>query len=187
MAKKPVYNRNQLKVLYYLKRNGPLVRTENRSIIGQLSLNLGIGDSAIRGCLKQLEDMCVVLRTWAKGRPANITEARGNALIKVELVDPGMSLPPEPHPLPVVVLDAIENEELYQRTTKVPSSEETIIALLERNEELQAQIEKLQEVVVQLNNQLQERNKNLPEHLTQRVRTALTPEQWESLSHSAQR
>lgn len=126
-----------------------------------------------------------------KGTASAFGEGAGNPMIRLELLDPGMKLPPEPKPIPQIVVDARENEELYEMTAIEPTPDAIILALLGRNEELQDQITKLQDVIVQLQGQVhamqREQTRKVPEHLTSRIRDALTPEQWDELSHSAKR
>lgn len=191
MVKRPEYGSNQLRVLYYLKQHGPLQKTRGiGSLYSVIADSTGLSRNSVRFAVKELEDKCVVLCTWSKGRPEKWGSNRGSHVTRIELIDPAMKLPAPPKPLPAIVVDARINEELYQITIQEPSLEETLIALLERNEELQEQVNKLQDVIVQLSEeqQKQERGRRpIPEHLTSRVRNALKPEQWDALSHSAKR
>lgn len=161
------------------------------SIINELAEITGIGNSTVRACLRTLEQQTVVLRTYMKGTANKFGEGAGNPMIRLELIDPSMSLPPCPTPIPVVVVDARENEELYQRTRVEPDHDAVVLALLARNEELVDQIAKLQDVVVQLQEQInmltRQQDRKIPEHLTSRIKDALTPEQWDALTHSAKR
>lgn len=182
------YNKTQLRILWYLKQHGPIKRTTSTgymSLVTRLSDALEIKPSLIRYNLKVLEEACVILRTYAKGKPATFEDARGNTLLSIELVDPTMSLPPKPvwNPTPVVVVDAQENEELYESSLIEPSQDSVILALLERNDELTTQITKLQDVIQKLTAE----KRSVPEHLTSRVRDALTPEQWDQLTHRFKR
>jgi hypothetical protein len=185
-----VYTNNEIRMLWYLKRHGPVSRPKGKhpSIHGLLSREIPMGLGAVKAVLRTLEDKCAVLRTYQKGmNSGKFGDMQGNALLKVELTDPNMILPPYPKSVPPQVIDAIENEEMFQRTAVEPSPDAVILALLARNEELQDQVRKLQDVIQQLSAQQERIKRTVPEHLTRRIQDALTPEQWESLSHTSKR
>jgi len=188
-----VYTYSQLHILWYLKRHGPVRRQDvNHSVYQLLSDELQMKRGTVRYTLRILEEMSLVLRTYEKGAASNFKEGARNPLIRVELVDPDMYLPPCPPPMPLAVVMARENEDLDERTAHEPSAEQIIMALLKRNDELQGQITRLQDIVAAQAETLSETNKLIEKaktnhhdlgHLHQRVRDALTPEQWESLRH----
>jgi hypothetical protein len=110
-----------------------------------------------------------------------------NQLIRIELVDPDMYLPPL-IPIPLAVVVAHENEELYERTAHEPTADDILEALLHRITELQGQVDKLQDIVSAQADKIQQQAKEVKRkerdpHLTQRLQGALTPEQWEALTH----
>jgi DNA-binding transcriptional ArsR family regulator len=96
--------------------------------------------------------------------------------------------------MPVTVMQR-ENADLLERERQRrlfdPSPDAIILALLERNEELRAQIEKLQTVVIDLQAEaeskertikaLRDRPRRVDDGLTSRIRDALTDEQWDKL------
>lgn len=187
-----VFTSNEIRMLHYLKRHGPIVKgKEKGSLLNRIAEAVPLTPGTTRAVLRSLEVKCVILRTYSKGGAAKFGENKGSLLVKVELIEPNMILPPMPRSLPPIVVDAQENEELYQRTTIEPSPDAVILALLGRNEELQDQITKLQDVIMQLQGQVnamkQDQTRKVPEHLTSRIRDALTPEQWDQLSHSGKR
>lgn len=186
------YTHNELKVLWYLKRNGPIVRTDTRAgqpgMMTELAETLDIRRATLNYVFRGLENKCLIIRTYRREtkQVRNFEDKMGyNPLIKIELIDPQMYLPPLPAPMPLAAVVAHENEDLYHRIVHEPTTEEIIIALLSRNEQLQEQINKLQEIVqAQANEMMHSKQQHrAPEHLMSRVKGALTPEQWEALQH----
>lgn len=182
------YTFPQLKVLWWLKRNGPAVSDGKISASEIVADGVGLNSRYIRQILKHLEDMSVVIRTYAKPKARSFTEPMGgNLLLRIELVDPNMWLPMMPD-LKLGVVIAKENVELLERTEHEPHWEDVVLALVERNEQLVQQIDKLQVIVDDQAKQLlahaeEKRARHIPSHLTSRVRDALPPETWERLSH----
>jgi len=144
--------------------------------------------------LRGLESESLVLRTYSKGKPVFDDRAgkKASRLIRIELVDPSMWLPELPPPIPLGIVMDQENRDLHERTCETPTEERVIEALLLRNDELQAQINKLQEVIEGLaaeNSKLayrvetlsQPARRHVADHLSSRIQNALTPEQWDSL------
>jgi DNA-binding transcriptional regulator GbsR (MarR family) len=181
------YTPSQLRVLHCLRRHGGklLVGKTVKHIYSYIEEEMHMQNSSVRTALRELEAASIVIRTFK--RPVTGFAGGPNTLIRVEMVDPKMPLPPCP-PLPLAVVIARENAELAERTAHEPERDDVIEALLVRNEELQGQIEKLQSVVEKLNDELEslrkkESRKKVPEHLTQRLQDALTPEKWEELRH----
>ena len=185
---RPEYTNNELRVLWYLKRHGPLVRRNNESLLRRVvsDLNDAIAIDTIRTILLHLEKRSLVLRTYKRGlQPFN--SGQNNPMLKLELVDPEMWLPPCPPPIPLAVVVAHQNEELEERTAHEPTIEAIVGALIDRSIELQKQVDKLHDMVEGLNAENERlrkeaRPKPAP-HLTSRVRDVLTPEQWETLRH----
>lgn len=187
-----VFTSNEIRMLHYLKRHGPIIKQKGQgSLINRISEEVPLTAGTTRAVLRTLEVKCVILRTYTRGQAAKFGENKGSLLIRVELIEPNMILPPMPRSVPPLVIDAQENEELYQRTAIEPSPDAVILALLSRNEELQDQITKLQDVIMRQQEQLtamqKDQTRKVPEHLSSRIRDALTPEQWDQLSHSAKR
>lgn len=187
MGYKPI----ELRVLWYLKSAGGSITNDKGSIPARMAEDIRVSVSNVRTTLGYLEKQSLVIRTYRHALPENAQfgDARGNILLKVELVDPNMPLPPCPPPIPLVAVLERENEELYERTAVEPDLESALVAVLARNDELQAQVTKLQDVVVALTEQLEKIQKTaskrpVPEHLTAKVRDALTDEQWSSLTHT---
>lgn len=177
------YTPNELRMLWHLKRNGPLVREGNQSLLGQLAYNLSLSVGSTRTILRNLEQRCLVLRSYKYPQPHRFSEGKNNPLLKIELVDPDMALPPVP-PLPLAVVVARENEELAERCAVEPSVEHMVDALIDRALELQKQVDKLQDVIAGLaaeNDRLRHPAQQSIQHITQRVRDALTPDQWDEL------
>jgi hypothetical protein len=186
------YTRNELKVLWSLKR-GPWIKGKTSLLKEQAGI-LDVRSTTLAHILRTLELESLVLRHYAKGRSSTWGKSEHNPLIKVELVDPSMWLPELPPPLPLGVVMDQENRDLYKRTCETPTEERVIEMLLIRNDELQAQINKLQEVIEGLaseNNKLafqveklsRPARRHVSDHLKSRVKDALTPEQWDVLSH----
>ena len=200
------YTRNELKILWYLKRKGPLVnngpyspaaeRDIKRSILHRLAIHCDIRKNTVAYILKSLEDRSIILRTYNRKKAIDFSDKTSgyNPIVRVELVDPTMWLPELPPPMPLGVVMAKETEEMYERSAEAPTLERTITALLDRNEELQNQINKLCLVVEaqemenkELKDKVEKLSKPAKTHisngLTDRVKSALTPEQWEKLRH----
>jgi hypothetical protein len=178
------YTATELRLLWTLKRHGPLIRQGTSSLLNQLADELGKSPGTTRTILRDLEKRCLVLRTYQKPQPAKFGDARGNALLRVELIDPDMQLPPPPKAIPLAVVVARENEELAERHATEPSVEQIVDALIDRALELQKQIDRLQDLVAGLsaeNDRLRHTPKPAVAHMTQRVQDVLTPEQWEAL------
>jgi hypothetical protein len=187
------YKLTELKILWYLKRHGPLTRTTGRGIQGlmtRLSNELEVGVGAIRYALTSLENQSLVLRTYQRPVSHKFGEDRNNLLMRIELVDPRMFLPPLPV-MPLAVVIAHENVELQERVAQKreeagtgPTAEQIVDALIDRVFELQAQIDKMHGVVTQLtveNETLKKQSERQVGHLTTRLKDALRPDQWETL------
>jgi DNA-binding transcriptional regulator GbsR (MarR family) len=180
---------NELRVLWHLKlAGGATINLREMEDATQLA------HSTMYACLASLEDKCLVIRTFG---------GKGNrSILKVELVDPHMPLPPMPKPIPLAVIMDRETvaldsviESRKQATAVMPSIEAIIEALLQTNDELRAtietekqrlqgQVDKLQDIVEA---QAQELMKRPPspriEHLTHRVQDALGKDVWDRLTH----
>ena len=180
------YTRNELKILWHLKRNRGVVENPDGVII-PMSETLDIRRGTCLYIVKLLEEKCLLVRAF--GAPRKGTKA---AIVRIELIDPQMYLPPLPAPMPLASVISHENNDLYERTTCEPSSEAVILALVTENEKLRFQINKLQEVVNSLaaeNEQLKKQPTRKPRDpgLTQRLQDALPPEVWDSLHHTGRR
>src|SRR5215472_7384634 len=96
------YSRSELRILWYIKKHRGVLTRNKSSIITQISNNLDLSMPTVRSTLQKLEERCFILRTYKYDRPKTFADKEGaNPLIKVELVDPNISLPAEPKPLPV--------------------------------------------------------------------------------------
>lgn len=188
------YTRKELQILWYLKRNGGVVTAKSDqskdSIVTIMAETLGMRRQSINYYLRELEKRCLLIKTYAKG--VKIGSLGYAIIVKIELIDPQMYLPPLPAPMPLAAVMSKENDELLERTAVEPTNEAIILALVEENEKLRAQINKLQEVVNALakENEIlkkQQAPKQRPEHLNQRVQDALPPEVWESLRQMGKR
>jgi hypothetical protein len=185
-----MYSRKELRVLWYLKRNGPMVlgkKTGNYSLIGKLSAATGV--SSMRYILDRLEARSLVLRTYEGGKKGSFSGGT-TPVIRIELVDPNMGLPPLPQNPPAVVI-VHENEELYERTAEEPDTEAMMHALIDRITEIQSQCDKLQQIIVEQEVEIEKLRKQVQprrpsQGLTQRVQGVLTAEQWEKLRHHGQ-
>lgn len=183
------YTYNELSVLWYLKRHNGVVTGGTQggdTILGTMSHDLNMNKHTVSNVLRRLEGRCIILRTYARTQKGYGADGY-NPLKKVELVDPDMFLPPLPQ-LSLGIVIAHENEELSERTAAEPSTEGMVLALVERIVELQAQVDKLQQIVVDqeaLVSQLKKQQTRKPhsEGLTQAVRSVLTADQWEKLRH----
>jgi hypothetical protein len=142
-------------------------------------------------CLRELEKKCLLIRTFSKGGGAKAGSF--DFIIRVELIDPQMYLPPLPAPLPLATVINHENNDLYERTAiEEASNEAVMLALVTENEKLRFQINKLQEVVATLAKENEELKKQhaprrRDEHLNQRIQDALPPEVWDQLHHKGRR
>src|SRR5215469_105388 len=174
------YTSNELRVLWYLKRHGPLVRQEvgqsttGASLLNQLAEGTDLGVASIRHILGNLEGRSLVMRTYRKGYTPSFRTQGYNPLMKIELVDPEMYLPPFPKPVPPQFVLAAENVEMYERHVEEPSAEAIVDALLSRIEQLQGQVNTLQNMVEKLETRHQQENRPKPSHLTERLKNALT-------------
>ena len=194
------YTRNQLKLLWFLKRKGgsfsrhPADMTPGGSLLKVMAAELDIRASSVGSILRQLEAKSLVLRHYLKGRASAYASGENNPLIKVEMCDPKMWLPELPPPLPLGVVMQHENNDLYERTAELPSEERVIEALLARIDELQAVIDKLHTVVTTqaeenetLKHQVERLTKparrQVRDHLYEQVRNRLPPEQAAALEH----
>lgn len=179
------YSDTELRILWYLKRNGPIERG-TASLIQEFADILGIKVHSLTYCLRNLENQSIILRTYERGKPEFADNRGPSALIRVELVDPNMQLPAI-EPLPLAIVVARENEELYERTVHEPSPDDVIMALLTENTKLRDQIEKLKDIIEGQAKELikhQEQSKRkVPEHLMSQVKDALPPEIWEEITH----
>jgi hypothetical protein len=185
------YTRNELKVLWSLKR-GPWTKQDKISLLKKQAGILDMRPATLAYVLKGLELESLVLRHYEKGRTSDWAKGEYNPLVKVELVDPTMWLPELPPPLPLGIVMDQENRDLHERTCETPTEERVIEMLLIRNDELQAQVNKLQEVIEGLaaeNSKLafqveklsRPARRRVSDHLSSRVQNALTPEQWDQL------
>lgn len=184
------YTRYELKVLWYLKRAGGIITAKSEeprhSIVTIMAETLEIRRQSVNYALRELEKKCLLIKTYAKG--GKIGSAGYDIIIKIELIDPQMYLPPLPAPLPLAAVMSRENEELYERTAQEPDDDAVLLALVTENEKLRFQINKLQEVVATLvkeNEQLKKPQERKPRdpHLSQRVQDALPPDVWDQLRH----
>jgi hypothetical protein len=181
------YTPRELQILWHLKRaGGKITRTTNHSLLSETAYALNMRASTFRHLCADLETRCIILRTYRLGKSATFESGRNNPCTSIELVDPRMDLP-YLAPLPAAVIIAHENDELAERLTREPSTEQIVEALIDRALELQKQIDKLQDVVDGLNAentrlQAQARSRREPTpHLQQRVQSVLTAEQWDTL------
>lgn len=184
------YTRYELQVLWHLKRNGGAIKAKSDSpkdaIVAIMAETLDIRRQSIHHVLRILEEKCLIVKTYKYG--GKVGSAGYDLILKIELIDPQMYLPPLPAPPPLAAVVSRENEELYQRTAVEPSDEAIILALVTENEKLRFQINKLQEVVNVLakeNEQLKHQKERKPRdpHLNQRLGDALPPEAWDRLRH----
>jgi|SRR5215471_1433154 len=193
------YSRNQLRVLWFLKRHGPLVRSLDElgptkpGIVSIIGGELDIRTHTISYILRELESESLIIRSYVRPKSSFNDKGGYNPMIRLELVDPSMWLPEMPPPLPLSAVIAHENEDLEERVLSQadePTYERVISALLDRNTELQGQIDKLVQVVKDqaaendtLKKQV-ERSRGtgrVSGRLSQRVQDALTVEQWDNL------
>jgi len=193
---KTEYTYNQLRLLWYLKKHGPVTdagRTNRRaSILSAFTDALGLSQATVRHCLRALEQRSIILRTYSDDRPKRFGDQTGGMrLTRIELVDPKMKLPPEPAAPTLGTVMRWENQVLYDMTASDPERDDVIDALVERIAELQAQVDKLGEVIEGLaseNARLADRqDRTPPAHLSQPVRDALPDEVWDRLTHQAKR
>ena len=188
------YTRNELKVLWHLKRHGPCtLGPKGGSLLKSVASILDLRPQTLGYILRNLESESLILRSYDRGKPEfGPTGPKASRLIRIELVDPSMWLPELPPPLPLGVVMDQENRDLYERTCETPTEERVIEMLLVRNDELQAQINKLQEVIEGLaaeNSKLafqveklsRPARRHVSDHLSSRIQNALTPDQWDSL------
>jgi hypothetical protein len=193
--RKQEYTYHELRVLWYLKRHGgAVVRVDNTSILTRMTQELPMVLGTLRWTLRKLEERSLVLRTYKYPIAKSFADQSGaNPLIKVELVDPKMALPPEPQPPTAQAIVAFENRELDELTAHEPERNDVIDALVDRAIELQRQVDKLQDIISMLeadNAKLRKRSERAaeqPAHLSQRVRDVLTAEKWEELRHNAEK
>ena len=144
------YSLNELKILHYMKKHNGVVTggkgKSGRSVTAKLAQHCGIGRSTVNGILKKLEDRCLLVRTYASGKTGQFA-AGWDAIVKIELVDPNITLPPLP--LPPAVNMKIENNTLLEKAIDLnpPSENQVWEALVARCEELVAQNDKLFTVI----------------------------------------
>jgi hypothetical protein len=183
------FSRNELKVLWYLKRRGGVMTRDGygKSIVDLIAQDMDMRYTSVQYILKVLESKSLVLRTYEKGKSKDFSDAKGfNPMIRLELVDTGMYLPPLPAPMPLAAVVSKENEDLEERVVhkkaRELTAEEIIDALCVRNDELVAQIDKLQEIVHAQAEELLKRDKK-PDigHLTERVGDRLSADTWRKL------
>jgi DNA-binding Lrp family transcriptional regulator len=178
---------NRLRILWYLKEHGPLLRQGGSSPLTRLAHELGLSLSGCRKLVLDLETDCLVMRTHRRTSTGAFGSERGNPIERLELLDPKIALPPKPKPLPEFVVVARENEQLAEMTAHEPTVEDMVMALVRRNTELQEQIDKMQVVIEKLAGENDQLKKDRPtrrvasEHLTQTVRAVLPAEQWDAL------
>jgi hypothetical protein len=203
VSPRPEYSLTELRVLWYLKRHGPLTDSNPHdkrkpTIYGTLAADLGIRVHTVRYAVAQLERKSIVLRTFYGPKVASFSDGAGfNPLVRLELVDRDIHLPSPPPPTPLATVIARENRELQERVTPNhdPTVEQALLAVLDRNDELQKQLDRLREIVdaqakdnIVLREEVERLRrppvKHVSEGLQERVRGALTEEQWEQLRHS---
>jgi len=205
MTEQPEYTRTELKILWYVKRRNPIVAASHSprdSILTAMASELDMIKKTVVFNLNRLDKRCLVMRQYKRpGKPFG--DGGGyNPLLRLELVDPGMWLPPLPEPPPKVIM-ANENEAMthqypMRNTNHEPTPESVILALLERNEELrqekaqmQEQIDKLHEIIMRQEQEVTTAKKQVAavaavpkfDHLTNRLKDALGDEAWESLKN----
>jgi len=205
METQPSFTRNELRILWHLKRRGPLIAPNEGpqgSIIVQLASDLDLRKTTLNSCLAHLEKQCYILRTYKHGNRSGINQGY-NPVLKLELVDPKMWLDPLPEPPPKVIManenEAMQHQYPVRNTNHEPSPESVILALLERNEELrqeraemQAQLDKLHEIILRQEQEVTTAKKQVAavaavprfDHLTNRLQDALGEETWESLKNN---
>ena len=188
------YTHNELKILWHLKRNGGVITAKSDknkdSIVTLMAETLDMRRGSVGYHLRTLEqEKCLIVRTFkARG-----DHSRGDfgILIKVELIDPQMYLPPLPGPMPLAAIVSKENEELYDRTLCEADDDAVILALVTENEKLRFQINKLQEIVAAQAKEIETlkrpARRERSEHLNQRVQDALPPDVWDQLHHKGRR
>ena len=189
------YTNTELRILWYLKRHGGVITAKTdspyESLGGLLASELRVSPGHLRYALRHLEANCVILKTYKRPIKQDFAGNAGfNPILKIELVDPNLKLPTEPPPLPLAVVVAHENQDLYERTAVTPSPEAILEALLNRIGELQTQVDKLQDIVAQQADLLAKADKHTRasvDHLTSRIQGALTAEQWDALTHGSQK
>lgn len=199
MPKTVEYSISELRILWYLKEHGPMVAESaapQHSLYNRLSRELYLRKKTVSYSMRTLQGKCVVLVTYKRPN-ASKTFADGggyNAVLRVELVDPNMTLPPQPGPMPLANVVKYENEELYERTEQEPTIDQMFMALLDRNNDLQKQVDVLRERLIEVGNENEELKKKvakppnrLSPHLTTQVRDTLPPEVWESLTHGSRK
>lgn len=182
------YTRNELRVLWYIKKRNPLLSKSfnvKDSLIVEIATDQDLRKNTVSAILKHLEVNCIIVRTYKRPITAEFAGKVGyNPLIKIELIDPDMYLPPLPAPLPLAAVVAKENEDLYERTNHEPSVEAIVEALLNRVIVLQGQVDKLQGIVEsQAAELIKRKERPVREHLTSRIKDILPPEDWEKITH----
>jgi|SRR5215467_3852842 len=207
------YTIGELKILWYLKIEcGGIMHggsSPSESPIKEMASVLDLPPTTVKGGLRTLEDKALILRTYKRPKSEGFTGNQGfNPLLRIEMVDPNMDLPmlpldirqqmakPKPEPIiedamPVTVIQR-ENAEMFSRSEHEPTTEAVVLALLTRNEELREQIAKLHEVIASQQEEIESKTKTIasmrdrprrPEHLNSRIKDALTPEQWDAITH----
>lgn len=184
------YTGTELRILWYLKKNGPLQAKSSNpkdSVVTRMVNDLGLKNAWVRASLRNLERRCIILKTYAREIKQSFSGNQGyNAIMGIELIDPDMDLPACPAPLPLAIVVAHENADLYERTTVDPSPEAILEALLNRITELQVQVDKLQDIVAAQADQLAKASANsrrTSDHLTSRIRDVLPADTWDRLTH----
>ena len=198
------FSYKELQILHYLKRRrGVMVHRppfrpgQREGIVNTLAEALDIKQTTIGYVLRRLEERCLVIRSYLRPKAGGFRDGTGyNPITRLELVDPTMDLPPLPQP-PLGVVVARENRELAERVAPNhdPTVEQALLAVLDRNDELQKQLDRLREIVdaqakdnITLREEVERLRrppvKHVSEGLQERVRGALTEEQWEQLRHS---
>src|SRR5215472_8004938 len=106
MSEKTHYTNAELKILHYLKRHHGTIRSKDGlSVAHRIARDLNMTRVAVVPVLRNLENACVLVRTFAGGMKS--------AIIRVELIDKDMELPPLPI-IPAVNI-MVENRELEER------------------------------------------------------------------------
>lgn len=187
------YSPAQLRLLWFLKgQGGSIKRKHGGSLYHQIAEKMDMATHTVQWAAKSLEQRSVVLRTYNRESPRTFGKTQGMVLMKLELVDPKMWLPPMPT-VPLAVVIAKENEELEERTAHEPSEIDVIMALVAEVHKRDDTITKLQECVVKLSEHNEQLKKDAARakrptraHLSQPVREIIPDSVWESLRHQGE-
>ena len=185
-----LYTHAELRILWFLKKNRGFVAKKKgiKSLYHVIGENCNLNYNAVRVHIANLERNSVVLRTYAKTPTNKFGEGGGNPVVRIELVDPKMTLPALE--LAPAINMIVENRELEERVisrSPAPTADDILDALLNRVEELQCQNEKLMHVIKGLQDELDKINRQAqrtstpPAHLSNRLKDALGEDQWQEL------